>query len=145
MLADTVGSVGVIVGAVVIAVTGWDWVDPLVGVAIGAVDPPPDLAARPARRCASSCRRRRRASTSTRSRPTSAALAGVVDVHDLHVWTLTSDMEVATAHLMVRRPAPTATRCSTRPGSLLLDRYGIDHATLQVEPDDHEGCDELTW
>ena len=28
---------------------------------------------------------------------------------------------------------------------LLHDRYGIDHATLQVEPNDHSGCDELSW
>jgi cobalt-zinc-cadmium efflux system protein len=29
--------------------------------------------------------------------------------------------------------------------ALLRDTYGIDHATLQVEPDDHQGCAEITW
>jgi cobalt-zinc-cadmium efflux system protein len=29
--------------------------------------------------------------------------------------------------------------------SLLQDRYGLDHATLQVEPEDHRGCDEVRW
>jgi hypothetical protein len=28
---------------------------------------------------------------------------------------------------------------------VLRERYRIDHATLQVEPDDHEGCEEMTW
>ena len=28
---------------------------------------------------------------------------------------------------------------------LLAERHGITHATLQVEPDDHQGCNELTW
>lgn len=32
-----------------------------------------------------------------------------------------------------------------RARSLLQQRYGIGHATLQVEPADHEGCDELAW
>ena len=29
--------------------------------------------------------------------------------------------------------------------SVLADRYGISHATLQVEPDDHRGCDDVSW
>jgi cobalt-zinc-cadmium efflux system protein len=29
--------------------------------------------------------------------------------------------------------------------SLLVDRHGLGHATLQIEPDDHTGCDEITW
>jgi cobalt-zinc-cadmium efflux system protein len=29
--------------------------------------------------------------------------------------------------------------------TVLRDRYGIDHATLQVEPEDHTGCEEMTW
>jgi cobalt-zinc-cadmium efflux system protein len=71
-------------------------------------------------------------------------VAGVVDVHDLHVWTLTSEMEVASVHLMV---------CDGTDSHAVLDRareimregHGIDHATLQVEPDTHQGCDELAW
>ena len=65
-------------------------------------------------------------------------------MHDLHIWTLTSEMEVASAHLMVRRAA-TATPCWTRPAYSCGSGYGIDHATLQVEPDTHEGCDDVSW
>ena len=67
-----------------------------------------------------------------------------MDVHDLHVWTLTSDMEVASAHLMVSTGTDShAVLDQAR--SLLRDRYRIAHATLQIEPDDHTGCDEVAW
>ena len=144
VLADTVGSVGVIVGAIV---------DPAHRLDVGrpggrrrhrAVDPPADLAARRARRCASWSRRRRRASTSTPIEADLGWLDGVVDVHDLHVWTLTSDMEAATAHLMVRTGTD-GHAVLDQARALLIDDYNIIHATLQVEPDDHTGCDEVAW
>ena len=143
VLWDTLGSMGVIAAAVVVATTGWTYVDPLIGAAIAvgvapriwhlagqavrvliqAAPPELDLQA---------------------MRADLAALAGVVDVHDLHVWTLTSDMEVASAHLMVRGQAD-AHAVLDRARDLLRDRYHVVHATLQVEPDDHKGCEELSW
>jgi len=69
---------------------------------------------------------------------------GVVDVHDLHVWTLTSEMEVASAHLMIG-PGTDAHAVLDQAREVLRGSYGIGHATLQVEPDDHEGCHEVTW
>ena len=68
----------------------------------------------------------------------------MVDVHDLHGWTLTSDMEAASAHLMVSAGTD-GHAVLDQARSLLVDRYGISHATLQVEPDDHEGCMEIGW
>jgi cobalt-zinc-cadmium efflux system protein len=143
VLADTVGSLAVIVGAIVMRVTGWDWIDPVVGVAIGlwilprtwrlggqavrilvqAAPPGVDLDA---------------------LERELGEVPGVVDVHDLHVWTLTSDMEVASAHLMVRQGVDTHGVLDAA-RQLLAARYGIAHATLQVEPDDHEGCAEVAW
>src|SRR5262249_21287240 len=73
-----------------------------------------------------------------------AAVPGVVDVHDLHVWTLTSDMDVASAHLMVSVGTdPHGVLDQAR--DVLRDVYDIAHATLQVEPDDHTGCAEVAW
>ncbi|HKA84668.1 MAG TPA: cation transporter, partial [Acidimicrobiales bacterium] len=69
---------------------------------------------------------------------------GVVDVHDLHVWTLTSEMDVASVHLMVSDGTDTH-GVLDRARVVLRDGHGIGHATLQVEPDTHEGCDELAW
>ncbi len=68
----------------------------------------------------------------------------MVDVHDLHVWTLTSEMENASAHLMVAAGTDTHTVLD-QARALLLSRYHVEHATLQVEPDDHEGCDQVAW
>jgi cobalt-zinc-cadmium efflux system protein len=73
-----------------------------------------------------------------------ATLPGVVDVHDLHVWTLTSDMDVVTAHLMVRDDVDThAVLDSGR--HLLQSDFAIAHATLQVEPESHRGCADVSW
>ena len=143
VLADTIGSVGVIIAAGLLELFGWSWVDPVIGAAIGlwilprtwrlgsqavrillqAAPPEIDLG-------------------SVRSEL--GALAGVLDVHDLHVWTLTSDMENASAHLVIDTETD-AHQVLDQARSLLQDRYQISHATLQVEPSDHRGCDELTW
>ena len=143
VVADTLGSVGVIVAAVLLEVFGWTWVDPVVGAAIGlwilprtwrlggqavrillqAAPPGTDLGAMAA---------------------DLADLVGVVGVHDLHVWTLTSDMENASVHLVVDEGVDShAVLDQAR--ALLQGRYRIAHATLQVEPADHEGCDDLDW
>ena len=73
-----------------------------------------------------------------------SAIEGVVDVHDLHVWTLTSEMEAASAHLMVA-DGTDHHGVLDQARDLLTHRYGIDHGTFQVEPESHVGCAELTW
>lgn len=143
VLADTIGSVGVIIAAILLEVFGWAWIDPVVGAAIGlwilprtwrlgsqavrillqAAPPHLDLGA---------------------VRSDLEKLPGVVGVHDLHVWTLTSEMESASAHLVVTSGAETH-GVLDQARALLEASYHIKHATLQVEPDDHQGCDELSW
>ncbi|MET0728860.1 MAG: cation diffusion facilitator family transporter [Acidimicrobiales bacterium] len=143
VLADTIGSVGVIVGAIVLAVTGWGWIDPAVGVAIGLWILPRTwrLGGKAVRILVQAAPRGFDVEGLAGDL---AAVPGVVDVHDLHVWTLTSEMEVASAHLMVA--VGTDTHGVLDEARLVLrDRYRIDHATLQVEPDDHLGCAEMTW
>jgi cobalt-zinc-cadmium efflux system protein len=143
VLADTVGSIGVIVGAIVLTITGWTWVDPVVGVAIGVWIVP-----RTIRLAGQALRILVQAAPPgtdiDKLRADLAAVDGVVDVHDLHVWTLTSDMDVASAHLMVGTSVDQH-RVLDRARDLLRERYGIGHATLQVEPEDHTGCDEVGW
>ena len=100
VLSDTIGSIAVIVGAVVIRVSGWTWVDPLIAIAIGVWILP-----RAFRLAARALRIVMQAAPPGLDLDAVAgelsAIDGVVDVHDLHVWTLTSDMEVASAHLRV--------------------------------------------
>ena len=143
VVSDTLGSVGVIVAAIVWGITGWTWVDPVIGAVIGVFILPRAwrlghealnvlLQAAPARL------------DMTVLRAELAAISGVVDVHDIHVWTLTSEMDVATAHLMVS-VGTDSHAVLDQARQLLADRHGITHATLQVEPDNHHGCDEVTW
>lgn len=143
VVADMLGSIGVIVAAIVWGITDWSWVDPVIGAAIGLfILPRAWKLGRQALRVLVQAAPDRVDVPGLQAEL--AAITGVVDVHDLHVWTLTSDMEVATAHLMVATGTDShAVLDQAR--TLLAERHGITHATLQVEPDDHHGCDEMTW
>jgi cobalt-zinc-cadmium efflux system protein len=65
--------------------------------------------------------------------------AGVVEVHDLHVWEVTTGMPAISAHMLVGRDAD-CHEARWRAARLLADRFGVEHSTLQVE---HEPEDEL--
>jgi len=131
MLADAAVSVGVVIAGLVIMRTGWEWVDPAVSLAVVVVilwsgwglmrdalhlslDGVP-------------------ANLDTDSiRGFLQGHGGVTEVHDLHVWALSTTSVALTAHLVV--PAGDAS------GSLLAEltaglkeRFRIDHATLQIE------------
>ena len=143
VLADLVGSVGVIIGAGLFMATGWVWVDPVVGAALGLWILPRTwkLAAKAIRVLVQAAPAGMDLDELTAEL---AALDGVTDVHDVHVWTLTSEMDVATAHLVVQSNDDSHDVLD-RARSLLADKHGITHATLQVEPDDHTGCDDVSW
>jgi cobalt-zinc-cadmium efflux system protein len=70
---------------------------------------------------------------------TLAAADGVVEVHDLHVWEVTSGLPAISAHMIVRRDAD-CHEARWQAARLLADRFGVEHSTLQVE---HEPGDEL--
>jgi cobalt-zinc-cadmium efflux system protein len=143
VVADTLGSVGVIIAAGLMWATGWGWVDPVIGAGIGLFILP-----RAWRLGRDAVRILVQAAPAGVDLPAiTAALTdidGVVDVHDLHVWTLTSDMEVLTAHLGTSPDAdPRVVLREAR--TVLTERFHLSHATLQVESaGDHE-CEEMTW
>lgn len=143
LLSDLLGSVGVLVAALLVRFTGWLLADPLFAVAIGLFILP-----RAWRLGKEAVRILVQAAPPhldvDRIRTTLAALPGVVDIHDLHVWTLTSGMEVASAHLMIGNDRdPHDTLDGAR--DVLQRDFRIAHATLQVEPEAHTGCTELNW
>jgi cobalt-zinc-cadmium efflux system protein len=143
VLADSAASLGVIVAGVVIIATDWEPIDAIVAIAIGAWIVP-----RAWRLAARALRILIQAAPAGfdvgRLQTDLSAVPGVVDVHDLHVWTLTSEMDVASAHLMVAAGTDSH-GVLDRARDVLRDRYDIAHATLQVEPDDHTGCAEVSW
>jgi cobalt-zinc-cadmium efflux system protein len=144
VLGDLVGSVGVLAGAAVIAGTGWFLVDPLVAVGVGLfILPRTWKLGREAVRILVQAAPEHLDVAAMRT--SLGALPGVCDVHDLHVWTLTSGMEVASAHLGIQGDAEVgAVLAAAR--EALQDGFGIDHATLQVEPVASTGdCRTASW
>lgn len=143
VLSDAVGSVGVIVAGVLVQVTGqgvWD-----VAVAVGIALFITMRAMVLGREVLGVLAQHAPHGTDVQQVTTSLRdLPGVADVHDVHIWTLTSGMPVATSHLVLRDPV--GSHAVLDQARDLLDRdFGIQHATLQVEPSSHTGCDELTW
>jgi cobalt-zinc-cadmium efflux system protein len=144
VLADLVGSVGVLISGAVTLLTGWRYADPITGVAIGLfVLPRTAVLARRALRIL--FQHAPHGVDVERISADLTDLPGVLDVHDLHVWTLTSGMEVASAHLTVEagmQPSQVLIRAQ----DLLAQSYSIEHATLQVEPrESARRCEELSW
>ena len=134
VLADALGSVGAIAAAAVIILTGWRYADPLISVAIGLL-------------ILGSSWKLLRDSTNILLEATPhgldasevgskmASSRGIVEVHDLHIWTITSGFPALSAHVLVGGQED----CHARRRDLetLLDHeYGISHTTLQV---DHVG------
>jgi len=143
VLADLVGSVAVVLSAAAIALTGWNRIDALVGVGIALFMAPRAL------------RLGNDALHVLLQRPPAHIdvelvtrnlldISGVVDVHDVHVWTLTSGMEVATAHLVVN-DVSTTHQLLDAARDMLRENFALEHATLQVEPADHTDCVEPHW
>ncbi|MFQ5523723.1 MAG: cation diffusion facilitator family transporter [Acidimicrobiia bacterium] len=143
VIADLLGSVGVIAAALIIRFTGWVYADALFGAAIGLfILPRAWRLGRRAIRVLVQAAPEHLDVADLQQRL--AGIDGVSGVHDLHVWTLTSDMEVASVHLITPAQADTH-RILDQATKLLRDEYGIAHATLQVEPETHEDCVETSW
>ncbi len=144
VMADMVGSIGVLVSGLVTLAFGWRYADPVIGVAIGLfVLPRAFNLGRHAVRILLQQAPDRIDVTSIIEKIN--ALPGVVDAHDLHVWTLTSGMEVASVHVTAVSDAdPTTVLAATR--TLLAEVFELGHATVQVELPGSDGkCAELAW
>lgn len=143
VVGDLLGSVGVIVAASLIALAGWWWADPVVAVAIGLfILPRTFRLGRAAVRILVQAAPAHVDVPAVQARL--AAVPGVSDVHDLHVWTLTSGMEVASAHLALDSGAEVGPVLDAARGAL-HDDFQIDHATLQVEPGASGACGPTDW
>lgn len=130
MAADAAVSLGVVLAGLAILATGWGWLDPAVsllvsavivwgtwgllrdalGLALDAVPPgiEPDAV-----------------------RTYLAGLPGVAEVHDLHVWGMSTTEAALTAHLVA--PGGVDDAFFARVAKELHDRFGIEHPTIQVE------------
>ena len=134
VFADLLGSAGVVAAAVVILATGWLEADPLVSVFIGVLV----LASSWSILRDSTTILLEAAPSGMDTRVVGDRLArapGVVEVHDLHVWTITSGFPALSAHVLVGRGEDCHAR-RLELAALLENEFGIEHTTLQV---DHVG------
>jgi cobalt-zinc-cadmium efflux system protein len=131
VLADLLGSVGVVVAGVVVLATGWRYADPLVALAISVLiiasawgilrdsvgvlleATPRGIDAREVGRAM-------------------AGHAGVREVHDLHIWTITSGFPALSAHVLVD-PVADCHAVRRELEGVLAERFSLTHTTLQVE------------
>lgn len=143
VLGDAAGSAGVIVASLLIAGTGLAVWDVVIAIAIGAF-----VVVR-AIGLGRSVLRVLGQRTPVGIDPHRVAadlqsIDGVADVHDLHLWELTSGMTVATAHLVAADNADHHVVLDAA-RDVLAHSYAIEHATLQIEPKDHTSCRHLDW
>ena len=138
VFADSPPVPGVQVAAVVLIAFDWEPIDAIIGVAIGLFMVRAPCGSRGARAC--SPRWHPRTSTSTRCAPTSVR-SQVVGVHDVHVDV--DQRDGRGPHRVMVRNETDHHSVLDQARTLLRDQYGIDHATFQVEPEDHHGCEDM--
>ena len=135
--ADMLGSIGVIVGAVVIMLTGWQWIDPLVAIGIGLwVLPRTWILLKETTQIL--LEGVPRGIDLAILRAAIDATPGVAGVHDLHVWSLSSDDHSLSTHVELVDGADFEV-VRTQVAKTLHDLYNIEHATIQVE---RVACDD---
>lgn len=131
VLSDMLGSLGVIVAAGVVTLTGWTLVDPIIGAGIGLFivprtwillrqavhilmeGTPPDIDVGLLERKLT-------------------GISGVTAVHDLHVWTITSGMDAMSCHLVVADMARAGATLAAANEAMKND-FGLTHTTIQIE------------
>ena len=141
VLADLLGSVGVIISAVLVLAFDWFWADPLLSVVIGLLI-----------LIASRGLLVQVFHVLLEGTPTHIdvyelcndieAVEGVTLIHDVHVWTITSQSESLSAHVLIDPDHDgDVDELITRIQAIVHDKYGIGHATVQVESS-LDGCIE---
>ncbi len=138
VFADALGSVGAMIAAAIIILTGWRYADPLISVAIGLL-------------ILGSSWTLLRDSTNVLLEATPrgldagevgrkmAAAEGIIEVHDLHIWTITSEFPALSAHVLVGGQEDCHAR-RRELEELLTREYGISHTTLQVDHVDNHSA-----
>ncbi len=138
MLADTLVSVGVVISGLVISWTGWGWIDPVIGILIAIV-----ILVSTWKLLSESLR------LSIDAVPESIdpdeileemkEVSGVLDVHHLHIWPISTTQVALTAHLVLEDLSDMAG--TVHAVKHHLKEHGIDHSTLEVERADAP-CEE---
>jgi len=136
-LGDALGSVAIVVGAFVIRYTGWLRVDPILSIVIGVliIWTAWDIIRESLNILLEGLPRGiqlRDVTTGMR------AVEGVLDVHDLHIWSLGSNAHALSCHVLIQDVPPSESDCILRRlNTMLADHFHISHTTVQFE---HVSC-----
>ncbi len=138
VLTDALGSVGAIAAGVLIWGFGWELADPIASVLIGC------LVIYSSWRLLSESVWVLMESAPSRIqveqvRAALRELPGVRDVHDLHVWSITSGMDAISAHVVAEPTSPPLDLLD-QVQQILRDRFQLEHATIQIEPPQWAAC-----
>lgn len=140
MVADAVSSVGIVIAALVISITGWSIIDPLVSIAISL------LILRWAFGVLRDSARVLLEMTpkgldiDTIVLDLQSTFSGIETLYNVHLWTITTDMFVFTAHLKVKESTQ-QNEISTTISDYLAKKYHIIESTIQIaDKDEHEVC-----
>ena len=139
LLEDVLGWVAVLIGSVIIRYTGWYFIDPLLSVGIGVF-----ILTNVCRNLYTIFRILLQAAPEHMPEDKIKAILlevpNVKDVHDLHVWTLDGERNIASAHLIVADDISRADAIRVKHDAVdRLKEAGIDHLTVEVEFEG-EGC-----
>jgi cobalt-zinc-cadmium efflux system protein len=137
MLGDLLGSVAIIAGALVIRYTGWEQVDPLLSIVIGLliVWTAWDIIKESLNILLEGLPRGLELQAVTAAM---CCVEGVLDVHDLHIWSLGSSTHALSCHVLIEDVPPSASNCILAKINDVLGReFHIHHTTVQFE---HVGC-----
>jgi cation diffusion facilitator family transporter len=142
VLGDLLASVGVIVAALIVAVTGWDAADAVASALIGLLILPRawSLLRETGEVLLEAVPRGLRMDEVRRHL---LEAEGVGDVHDLHAWTITSGQPVVSAHVVLARDADPA-RVLDEVCRCLSTDFDIEHSTIQLETADRRRLEEAT-
>jgi cobalt-zinc-cadmium efflux system protein len=138
VLADTLGSVQAIIAGAVIWLLGWNWADPLASFLIGGlvIFSSWQLLKESVMVLMESSPGHIDVDEVNRAM---VGVEGVRDVHDLHIWTISSGMVALSAHVTCRPDCDRDTLLERLSG-MLESRFEISHTTIQVEGDRFEEC-----
>ncbi len=136
IISDTLGSIGVIIASIMIAVTSLSMIDVI--VSIGIVTLIARYMAVMLRRCIIILLEGAPEDIDVAGvKNDILAVDGVVDIHDLHIWSIAYDMNALSAHVVVKHEMSDRTQEVVKHISgMLSNKYGIKHTTIQVEVED---------
>jgi len=137
MLGDLLGSAGILAGAVVIHYAGWQQIDPLLStlIAVLIVWTAWDIIKESLDILLEGLPRGLDLQSVMAAM---RGIEGVLDVHDLHIWSLGSNTRALSCHVLIEDLPPSASDCTLhRLNDLLADRFQICHTTVQFE---HMNC-----